>query len=429
MAKKKHPVFIFFRTLIVSALVFALAGAGIFIGYGVAKNGWKAGSGLTAGGVREFFEPVPERVTFLILGVDGGDTRADAIMAGSFSPKTGRVYIVSIPRDTMVTMPESRLAVVRGYNSLAPTDGVMKLNEVLHHAGSEHGVVYTKLQIEELLGIRLDYYVKIGLDGFAYFVDAIGGVEFDVPQAMVYHDPLQDLHINLAPGLQLLDGKNAEGLVRFRKGYADSDISRMATQQRFLQAFAQQAFGSENIMGNLPSIISAGLQYVETDFSVADAPKYLKYVKNFSPENMTARTLPTSRKIVGGKDYQVLDEEGAREIVQEVFYETPGNQQAGKPSAGKSISVQNGGHTAGLAAKTRDVLLAAGYSVDDVSDFTGEKQPETRIIVKEDGLGGDLLPYFLAAGVEADPGLTGEYDIVIVLGTLEKLERGTAEQP
>ena len=55
------------------------------------------------------------------------------------------------------------------------------------------------------------------INGFRNIIDAIGGVEFDVPIRMFYNDPEQNLHIDLQKGKQLLNGKKAEMLVRFRQ--------------------------------------------------------------------------------------------------------------------------------------------------------------------------------------------------------------------
>ena len=81
----------------------------------------------------------------------------------------------------------------------------------------------------------------------AGLVDAIGGVEFDVPMRMYYTDPTQDLYIDLQPGLQTLDGEHAMQLVRFRKGYATQDLQRTEVQRDFLQALAKQCLKVSNL--------------------------------------------------------------------------------------------------------------------------------------------------------------------------------------
>lgn len=96
-----------------------------------------------------------------------------------------------------------------------------------------------KKYVSGVLGFEVDGYVLVDLDAFIQIVDLVGGVYFDVPQSMYYNDPTQNLYINLAPGYQLLDGKQAMGLVRYRS-YAQADIQRISVQQEFLQALAKQ---------------------------------------------------------------------------------------------------------------------------------------------------------------------------------------------
>ena len=81
--------------------------------------------------------------------------------------------------------------------------------------------------IEEVFGIGIDDYMAIETDGFREVVDYFGGVVVDVPYAMDYEDPLQDLYIHLEPGLQVLDGTQAEKFVRFRQGY--NEFGRMVS--------------------------------------------------------------------------------------------------------------------------------------------------------------------------------------------------------
>ncbi len=91
----------------------------------------------------------------------------------------------------------------------------------------------------DLLGFPVDGYVLVDLEAFQKTVDLVRGVEFDVPMDMNYEDPSQNLYIHLQKGLQTLDGEQAMGLVRFRKGYATQDIQRTQTQQQFLKALAK----------------------------------------------------------------------------------------------------------------------------------------------------------------------------------------------
>lgn len=93
-----------------------------------------------------------------------------------------------------------------------------------------------------MLGIPIDYYICVDVDGFVQVVDAVDGIDFDVPIHMAYDDPLQDLHIHFEPGMQHINGKEALAICRLRKNsdgtmaYPDSDIGRTRTQQQLLAA-------------------------------------------------------------------------------------------------------------------------------------------------------------------------------------------------
>ena len=122
-------------------------------------------------------------------------------------------------------------------------------------------------------------------------LNAIGGVEVDVPQNMNYEDPYQDLYIHLKKGVQLLDGKKAEQLVRFRK-YPMGDVARVSVQQIFLKEFAKKILSTETIKNNMGDIIKTGYDYVKTDVGALDAIKYAQYVNDVDVNNISMEVLP-----------------------------------------------------------------------------------------------------------------------------------------
>ena len=85
-----------------------------------------------------------------------------------------------------------------------------------------------------------------------------------------------------------------------------------------------------------------------------------------------------------------------------------------------TIEVSNGGTVAGLAARFTELLKNEGYTVTEPTNYTGEKLSYTRILVKNEGVGQDLVSYFKDARVEVLPNAVGSADIRIVLGTNEQ---------
>lgn len=161
--------------------------------------------------------------TFLLVASDQASANADTIMVLTYDTVEQTAGLVSIPRDTLV---DRRFP---------------KINAVYHD-----GIEALRDEVSRMLGIPIDYYICVDVDGFVQVVDAVDGIDFDVPIHMSYDDPLQDLHIHFEPGMQHINGKEALAICRLRKNsdgtmaYPDSDIGRTRTQQQVLVAIAKK---------------------------------------------------------------------------------------------------------------------------------------------------------------------------------------------
>ncbi|WP_317368382.1 LCP family protein [uncultured Tyzzerella sp.] len=275
----------------------------------------------------------PVRTNVLVAGVDEAENLTDVLMVASFISTTGQINLISIPRDTYISYSGKDLENMRSINRHIPSH--MKANSIYAYTKSS-GMEGVKTTIESMLGIKIDYYVKVNLNAFRSIVDAVGGIYFDVPKGgLKYSDPTQDLYINLKEGSQLLDGKAAEGLVRFRKGYARQDLQRVEVQQQFIQQFITQVLNKETLMKNLGEISLNVIKYVETDFSISDFPKYLNSIPNIKPEKMKTSTLPGTTQMIDNLSYYLLDNNGVKSIVDEFFY---GNTDPDKEITTQTIS-------------------------------------------------------------------------------------------
>ena len=370
-----------------------------------------------AGDVTGAFSGVKEHTNFIILGTDADGTRTDVMMVGTLNSKDDSVTLISVPRDTYTTMPQARRDILKEHNVWppAPASGVMKMNEVYHYATEAYGVEFVVKQIEEMMDIQIEYYLQVDLAAFRYIVDEIGGVEFDVPQRMFYEDRSQGLRIDLQPGLQRLYGKDAEGLVRFRTGYAQGDVTRTGVQQAFMKALLTQMMSKDKFWDNAPTLLSAIMKYVKTNFNPVDLPKFLPYMKKLSGSSIKTYTLPGTGKMLD-RSYFIPDEDGIAELVELVFN---GGGAAVEPesSKGKTIQVLNGGSVSGLAGRTRDMLEGKGFTVDNIGDYSGTRMAHTRIFVKKASYGADLQALFPGSEIEVKPSATDGYDIVVILGT------------
>ena len=210
--------------------------------------------------------------TILVSGLDDDNGGSDTNILVAVDTVNGYVYGVSIPRD-----------------SKAIIDGKARK---INYAYNKGGTKLLADTISEQLGIPVDYTVSVDLKGFAALVDAIGGVDFDVPVNMDYEDPYQDLYIHISKGMHHLSGSEALKVVRFRKGYATQDIGRMETQQKFLKAVAKKMLTANNILTKIDDYAKIFSQYVDTDLSVGNLAWLGKEAISIGADNIEFSTLP-----------------------------------------------------------------------------------------------------------------------------------------
>lgn len=284
MKKKKKKSKILKRILFL-IIILLIIYAGIF-GYKTHVNGGGM-QGLLAtlvGNDKETLEEL-EPIQFLLLGVstDLGGKITDTIMVATYNPKNQMASLLSIPRDTYTGKDHSKGSPNEKINAIY-TKGVDKI----------------LAKVNELTGLDLKYYMVVDNEALIKLVDVIGGVEFDVPTHMYYHDNTQGLSIELEKGVQVLDGYHAEQLLRFRKNddgtgypaeYGPDDIGRMKTQRNFIMATAKQTLQAKNIF-KIKDIIDIIYEYVDTNISISDIKAYVPYAINFNVENLKSAVLP-----------------------------------------------------------------------------------------------------------------------------------------
>ena len=369
---------------------------------------------------------------------DEDGTRTDTIMVGCYNSVTEGISLISVPRDTIVSVSAANYEVMR-QEFPEPGQRTMKINAVHHYAGDDLGPDMLVDELNTLLGTDIQYYVRVDFDAFHYLIDSIGGVEFDVPQDMDYDDPTQDLSIHLKAGMQLLDGDKAEQLVRFRKdnyggGYYNGDLGRIEMQQEFMKVLITKLTSVETIKSNPTAYLTAFFKYIKTNAGISDAVKYASALDKIDTSNIQTYTLPGYLGYASGISGYMPDSEEIDKLVYDIF-EKPVSEMISTEqttiegatevttemadSRTASIQVLNGGYTTGKAGDVRDTLTADGYNVSDIGDYSSARQENTRIYVSKSGLGTDLVSYFNDAEVIVDPASADPYDIVVVIGTGE----------
>ena len=215
--------------------------------------------------------------TFLVVGLDQVSNSTDTMMVGRIDTENHTIDVVSLPRDTLVNVSWS----VKKINTLYSAD--------INTGGN--GIDGLLDGLKDILGFRIDCYAVVDLTAFVELVDAIGGVDYNVPVNMNYYDPTQDLYINIPAGEQHLDGEEALKVVRFRSGYASADIGRIGTQQDFLKSAASQMLTLGNIP-NLPTFIDIFEEYVVTNMSASNLAFFARQFLLCKSEDINFHTLP-----------------------------------------------------------------------------------------------------------------------------------------
>ncbi|MGW2513225.1 LCP family protein [Streptomyces scopuliridis] len=217
--------------------------------------------------------------------------------------------LVSLPRDSNVTIPS-----FRGSESgkMFPSTGRQtKLNA----AYAEDGPELLVRTVEFNTGLHIDHYVEIGFAGFANIVDAIGGVELDIPKAFKDKKSGADFQA----GKQTLDGEQALAFVRTRYAFANSDLDRTKNQQKFLAALASQTATPGTILNPFAfyPTMSAGLDtlIVDKDMSLWSLGQMFFAMKGVTGGDGTSMNMPISGSVGGNL---VWDKAKVKELVNQL---------------------------------------------------------------------------------------------------------------
>ena len=418
-------------------ILIALIAFGIWFAYRTHKNGGGL-SGMLAtvvGHDENTKKNLPE-LKVLLLGVStdlGDNAPTDTIMIASYNPNTQKANLVSIPRDTYIGTNK---------NKATPSDKINSLYSI--------GVDKTLEAVNRLTNLDIQYYAVIKTEALIKLVDAIGGVQFNIPIDMKYDDPTQDLHIDLKAGMQELDGEKAEQLLRFRKNndnttypeeYGDNDTGRMRTQRDFIMTVMQQTLKPENIF-KIGELIDIANNYVETNLNFDYLKDYVPYAVEFSTENLTTETIPGENKQLPEKTKEwwffEADEEETEALIQRLFYpetmstnentidsqNTVGNITTNntiintlEEKSNIKIEILNGSDDIKKYQQAVDLLREQGYDVAK----TGETSEISKTIITnkkelKDETVKEIKEVLGVGSISNNKNLSSKVDVTIVIG-------------
>ena len=241
-----------------------------------------------------------KRINVLLVGLE--HVRTDTIMVASFDKETKEANIFSVPRDTLYVTPEYKA-------------GYTKINAIYQY-DKIGGLIDA---VQNILDIKIHRYVTVDYEAVIKGIDALGGVEVDIPFRMKYTDIYSDppLYIDIPEGRRLLDGKTSVEYLRFRKGddgyksYVDGDIGRTRAQQQFVKEVVKKLISLK--LGNF---INEVYPYIKTNFSTTELLALGALAPEFSMDKLSTITLPGNET---GSSYYALNKEEVLKLMYEMY--------------------------------------------------------------------------------------------------------------
>jgi polyisoprenyl-teichoic acid--peptidoglycan teichoic acid transferase len=360
---------------------------------------------------------VSRPVNILVMGIDQGidvtdqkksadmlSSRSDTMLLVRLNPDTHKTSILTIPRDTQVEIPGM---------------GVNKINAANWKGGAE---LASQVVSQTLNGAAVDRYVRISTSAFREIVDVVGGVEVYVPKRMLYVDQTQKLNIDLQPGLQTLNGIQAEGFVRFRKDDL-GDIGRTQRQQMLLKAL-QRKFENPLMIARLPQIFSVLQKHIDSNLSFGEMLALVQFGTQIKPSELQMVLLPGrfSTPDEFELSYWLMDRTATDQVLKSYFQvETPIEREAAAPAEVKNVKivVQNASGNPDGANRMVDYLQQLGFSnlVLATEDWS-EPLDNTQVVPQWGNIDAAQSVEALLAGSEVTADSTGDLqsDLTVRVG-------------
>ncbi|AOM81698.1 LCP family protein [Salisediminibacterium beveridgei] len=240
-------------------------------------------------------------ISILLLGIedyaDGiGQGRSDTVILATFNPEESSMNLVTIPRDTMVSIPD------RG------------VEDKINHAYAFGGYDYTINAVEQFLEVPVDYFAAVDFDGFKNIVDIVGGIEVDVP-----FDFEQNSDDRVAEKLQFyegpmeIDGRHALAYARMRMADPRGDIGRNERQQEVIQALVDE-LTSAGILLNIDDVVREVGHNVTTNLRIRDTLPLARNYAKMDDIEIHHKPVETTTKVIDGIYYEIPKEEELKDL-------------------------------------------------------------------------------------------------------------------
>ncbi len=258
-------------------------------------------------------------INILILGTDqrtpDEGARTDTMILVNIDPKTKKINLMSIPRDSGVEIP--------GH-------GFDKINSAFNSDYFEDGGPNLSVKtVESILGLKegsIQFYAVANFEGFKKVIDALGGVDINVKERMRYYSYTGDVKIDLMPGLQHLDGEKALEYARFRyDAYGDFAVDengdvkgRVERQEELIKAIVNQTKDIRTIW-RFPAVAQAIGEAIKTNLTPGQITKLALLLKDTTDKEVNIVNFPGKLDYIDDISYVVPDLDKLIEIGKTYF--------------------------------------------------------------------------------------------------------------
>ncbi|MGW4800126.1 LCP family protein [Nonomuraea sp. NPDC004297] len=301
--------------------------------------------------------------------------RTDTIMLAHLSSERDNAMVISFPRDSLVALPPCR--------ATKALPGQQAHVGMINESFNSGGIACTWKTIETLTGIRIDHFVKMDFTGFKGIVNAVGGVEVCLPEAINDKKAL----LRLPAGRQTLNGEQALGYVRARYSFGDgSDIGRIQRQQMFIASMVKKVTSGETLTdpARLLATLDAATQAITTDQGLNTG------VMRDLASGLQGIDIGKIRFITTPWHYS-LTQPGRVEWVEpqakRLFQIVARDQRVDGVKGGQAkvsrtkieVELRNGTWRTGLATEVAAFLEQRGYHIAKIGDMKRKPQAKTAI--------------------------------------------------
>ncbi|MCL1891381.1 MAG: LCP family protein [Coriobacteriia bacterium] len=350
----------------------------------------------------------------LLVGSDereeGEIARTDTIILARIDPGKKTAALVSIPRDTRVEIPNY------GYEKINAAYAYGSMEELQNPQAGRSGPQFAVNAVSELTGIGIHGYLHLNFNGFEDVVNALGGVEVDVPLDIYnnfdrYGVGYGTVYPAIAQGVQVLDAEHALLFVRSRY-YQIGDYQRQANQRTFLQAMARQVLASDPV--TIINTVTQLCQMTTSNFDATEIASIANSLRGMRESDIYTYSIPAYSDMIDGISFEIPDVTLTRELLAMIDKgEFPDAEELGLLRQGESpdsykplgvsvptdnlsgaavsvttskytVDVRNGYGIAGSATATAEMLTQAGYKLGEVGNANSFVYKETLIIYQKD---------------------------------------------